>query len=470
MLDSASEEIDYSADSAKDIKPPHSYAQMIGQAILSRPEENATLSQIYEFIKDHYAFFRINGGGWQNSIRHNLSLSKHFEKIPRRTDEPGKGMKWQIVPSFRDEYMKKNFHDALRRPVHRPQYEGGELSSDPVTQTQRLVGAINGGPSHGVKRRSGSPTPPRNGYPAPTESYTPDRGPRLQTGHFDTTNAVPLSGASEAMTTPTFDRTNPLASQQTFSAGSHQSLAVDSPPTLSTGLQHDTVNGMMHTPLPARSAPKPFPSTIKPPSFYAKELFSSPAPFWKFANVAGSTPFKMPDLSPDKIARPPIPDDDFKTDEIDEVDEVEEEVDEKVSEREEGSAILDKGKVKSTTPEELEPLEEIEEGATEADSNVVPPSSPPRTKDADDEAEAPDESPTRTVSRPVSRREPATNGFTNGTTPVLQAPNLAPPPPQPRFSMSTGLGMGGGSMQKFGYYGQTNGDDGSEDEGIDLSK
>jgi forkhead protein FKH len=64
MMEST-EEIDYSVDSAKDIKPPHSYASMIGQAILSNSEENATLSKIYEYIKDHYAFFRHNGGGWQ---------------------------------------------------------------------------------------------------------------------------------------------------------------------------------------------------------------------------------------------------------------------------------------------------------------------------------------------------------------------------------------------------------------------
>jgi hypothetical protein len=66
MLDSM-EEIDYSLDSSKDIKPPHSYAQLIGQAILNSPEEMLTLANIYAFIKERYAFFRHSTGGWQVS-------------------------------------------------------------------------------------------------------------------------------------------------------------------------------------------------------------------------------------------------------------------------------------------------------------------------------------------------------------------------------------------------------------------
>jgi hypothetical protein len=65
MLLDSTEDIDFSQDSAKDIKPPHSYAQLIGQAILSSPEETLALANIYQFIRDRYAYFRHTSAGWQ---------------------------------------------------------------------------------------------------------------------------------------------------------------------------------------------------------------------------------------------------------------------------------------------------------------------------------------------------------------------------------------------------------------------
>lgn len=57
MMEST-ESIDYSHDQAKDLKPPHSYAQLIGMAILSTPEQQMTLNNIYKWIMSNYAFYR----------------------------------------------------------------------------------------------------------------------------------------------------------------------------------------------------------------------------------------------------------------------------------------------------------------------------------------------------------------------------------------------------------------------------
>lgn len=98
---------DLSREDAKDIKPPYSYATMITQAILSNPDGVMSLSEIYGWISSHYAYYKYSKTGWQNSIRHNLSLNKAFEKVPRRPNEPGKGMKWQISDSYKQDFMKK---------------------------------------------------------------------------------------------------------------------------------------------------------------------------------------------------------------------------------------------------------------------------------------------------------------------------------------------------------------------------
>lgn len=106
---------DLAKDESKDIKPPYSYATMITQAILSNPEGVLSLSQIYEWISKQYAFYRFSKSGWQNSIRHNLSLNKAFEKVPRRPNEPGKGMKWQIAESYKNDFLKKVENGSLAK-------------------------------------------------------------------------------------------------------------------------------------------------------------------------------------------------------------------------------------------------------------------------------------------------------------------------------------------------------------------
>lgn len=59
------ENVDYSDDALKDMKPPYSYAMMIAQAILSSEGEQLTLAAIYSFITEKYSFYRHSKTGWQ---------------------------------------------------------------------------------------------------------------------------------------------------------------------------------------------------------------------------------------------------------------------------------------------------------------------------------------------------------------------------------------------------------------------
>ncbi|EKJ75068.1 hypothetical protein NXS19_011961 [Fusarium pseudograminearum] len=88
-------------------KPALSYADLIAMAIFRSPNRKLTLSQIYNWISDNYSFYSPTDAGWQNSIRHNLSLQKAFMKVERPKDDPGKGHYWVIKPGYEAQYLNK---------------------------------------------------------------------------------------------------------------------------------------------------------------------------------------------------------------------------------------------------------------------------------------------------------------------------------------------------------------------------
>lgn len=89
-------------------KPNLSYAAIIAEAIICSPEKKLTLREIYFTVNSRYPFFSLDKTGWQNSIRHNLSLNNSFYKLPKTnaTSTNSKGSYWCI--NNQDAYLILN--------------------------------------------------------------------------------------------------------------------------------------------------------------------------------------------------------------------------------------------------------------------------------------------------------------------------------------------------------------------------
>ncbi|KAF9054381.1 hypothetical protein BJ165DRAFT_1607095 [Panaeolus papilionaceus] len=65
------------------VKPDLSYAALVGRAILSSPEHRLTLQEIYDWITIVFPYYKRGETTWMNSIRHVLSTTVCFRKVPR---------------------------------------------------------------------------------------------------------------------------------------------------------------------------------------------------------------------------------------------------------------------------------------------------------------------------------------------------------------------------------------------------
>ncbi|MCJ1298145.1 hypothetical protein MMC08_000934 [Hypocenomyce scalaris] len=207
-------------------KPPYSYAALIGMSILRAPNRRLTLAQIYKWISDTFVYYRGSETGWQNSIRHNLSLNKAFIKQERPKDDPGKGNYWAIEPGMEAQFIKE-------KPCRRPVSSSGtnlKIFSQPPSEANFGPGVIPPKPTISVESRVSETVEPSSDATIPaSDPALPDDDTEEVTRMLPPSSRAPQSSPPQAMhSSPpvalhTRAKTTPPSTQLPSSSGRSQS-------------------------------------------------------------------------------------------------------------------------------------------------------------------------------------------------------------------------------------------------------
>ncbi|KFZ60617.1 Forkhead box protein N4, partial [Antrostomus carolinensis] len=135
-------------------KPIYSYSCLIAMALKNSKTGSLPVSEIYSFMKELFfrwltsltssCIFQTAPDGWKNSVRHNLSLNKCFEKVENKMSGTSrKGCLWALNPAkidkMEEEMQKWKRKDlaAIHRSMANPE-ELDKLITDRPENCRRL--------------------------------------------------------------------------------------------------------------------------------------------------------------------------------------------------------------------------------------------------------------------------------------------------------------------------------------------
>ncbi|KZC08867.1 PREDICTED: uncharacterized protein LOC107187063 [Dufourea novaeangliae] len=94
-------------------KPPFTYTELIEHALRERGE--LTVSAIYQWISEHFPYYKSNDDRWKNSVRHNLSINPHFRKGSKAPH--GAGHLWAIANRCTDTRPRQIANPSVKQIV-----------------------------------------------------------------------------------------------------------------------------------------------------------------------------------------------------------------------------------------------------------------------------------------------------------------------------------------------------------------
>lgn len=169
-------------------RPRMSYAQLIAEALMNSSDRRLTLNDIYVHINARHPYYSLKGGkGWQNAVRHNLTLNKSFVKVPRPANE-GRGSWWELEAGAEKGIFKRLLRQHYMYKVALDTAKGSSAVA-PQTPTS-AVGSGGYSPPHISSHHPSSGKPD---LPAVKAARTPVRAATVKTVKA---KAAPTAGAA----------------------------------------------------------------------------------------------------------------------------------------------------------------------------------------------------------------------------------------------------------------------------------